>query len=57
MSVWVLFIVMLSANKQGYEVTERGVFRTEEECFYFREDALEVKSTYIAECVRVEVEK
>jgi hypothetical protein len=57
MSVWVLIIVMLSANKQGYEVTERGVFNNLEHCEYYRSDALQVKSTFLAECLRIEVEK
>lgn len=55
-AAWLLVVVVLSMNKVGYEIQQRGIFTTEEECAYFLDDALKAKSTVVGKCVRIEAE-
>jgi hypothetical protein len=56
-AAWILVIVVMSTNKAGYEILTRSGYMNEESCLYEKEDALQVKSTVVAECVSVSVEK
>ena len=52
-AAYILIVVMLSANKVGYEIQQRGIFTTEEECAYFLDDAVKAKSTVVAKCLEI----
>lgn len=52
-AMYLLVVVMLSANKVGMEIQQRGIFTTEEECAYFLDDALKAKSTVVGKCVEI----
>lgn len=54
--MFILVVVILSMNKVGMEIQQRGFFATEEECSYFLDDALKAKSTVVGKCVRIEAE-
>jgi hypothetical protein len=43
--------------EHGYEILTRSGYMNEESCLYEKDDALQVKSTLVAKCVKVEVEK
>lgn len=53
-SGWILIVVMLSANKPGYEIVSRGWYPSEEQCAYFKDDVLQAKSTVTAQCVEID---